>query len=70
MFASRVLPGVLLVRATCRRTSALIRLDLPTFDRPTSAISGAPLLGKSLARAALLTNSADMFNEPAGQSAG
>jgi hypothetical protein len=40
MLASRVLPGAALVRAIRRLTSALIRLDLPTFDRPTSATAG------------------------------
>ena len=39
MFARRVLPGAALVRATFCRTSALIRLDLPTFERPITAIS-------------------------------
>src|SRR5688572_27910146 len=59
--ASRVLPGAALVRASRRRTSALIKVDLPTFDRPTSAISGVPSLGRSAALAALVTNSALIF---------
>jgi hypothetical protein len=62
MLASRVLPGAALVRAIRWRTSALIRLDLPTFDRPTSAISEAPSRGRSSAAAALLTNSATIFS--------
>src|SRR5581483_12451339 len=62
MFASRVFPGAPLVRATRRRTSALISDDLPTFDRPTSAISGAPSHGKSSAVAALRTKVASIFN--------
>src|SRR5947208_629340 len=61
MFASRVLPGAPLVRATRRRTSALISVDLPTFDRPTSAVSGAPSRGKSSAPAALRTKVAAIF---------
>src|SRR5919198_349936 len=44
-----VRPGVLLVNASrfCP-TSALIALDLPTFERPAKAISGGPGGGKSL----------------------
>src|SRR4029079_11972223 len=60
-FASRVLPGVALVRAMRCRTSALIRLDLPTFERPTNAISGSRSAGKSAATAALLTKAAAVF---------
>ena len=41
--ARRVLPGAALVRASFCRTSALIRVDLPTFERPTIATSGRPL---------------------------
>ena len=37
-----VRPGVLLVLAILLPTSELIRLDLPTLERPTKAISGAP----------------------------
>jgi hypothetical protein len=62
MLASRVLPGVALVRATRCRTSALIRLDLPTFERPMSATSGDPSPGKSRAVAALITKSAAIFS--------
>src|SRR5262245_48228408 len=58
MLANLVLPGVALVRANGWRTSALIRLDLPTFDRPTKATSGDRSRGKSAAPAALVTNSA------------
>src|SRR5271163_3208485 len=36
-----VRPGVLLVFATLPATSELMRLDLPTLERPTKAISGA-----------------------------
>jgi len=52
------LPGASLVRANRRPTSALIKLDLPTFDRPTSAISDNPSLGNDWDPAALTTNSA------------
>src|ERR1700732_2840401 len=45
-----VRPGVFEVRASARRpVSALIRLDLPTLERPANAISGA-LLGGPAAR--------------------
>src|SRR6201987_5527617 len=43
---ARVRPGVELVRASFAPTSALITLDLPTFDRPRKAISGRPGEGK------------------------
>ena len=43
-FTSRVLPGFALVRASVRPISALMSVDLPTFDRPTSAISGRPVV--------------------------
>jgi hypothetical protein len=62
MLASRVLPGAALVRAMRWRTSALIRLDLPTFERPISATSGAPSCGRPSAAAALVTNSAAIFS--------
>jgi hypothetical protein len=42
----RVRPGVLLVRASFAPKSELIRLDLPTLDRPRKAISGTPGAGK------------------------
>jgi hypothetical protein len=58
--ASRVLPGFALVRATFLRTSALIRLDLPTFERPASATWGRPSRGMPFPEAdALATNSAE-----------
>src|SRR5580704_918698 len=44
--SSLVRPGVFEVRANARRpVSALIRLDLPTLERPANAISGAPIGG-------------------------
>jgi hypothetical protein len=42
----RVRPGVLLVRASFAPTSALIRLDFPTLERPRKAISGTVGAGK------------------------
>jgi hypothetical protein len=63
MFASRVLPGAALVRAIRCPTSELIRLDLPTFERPTSAISARPSRGRSCAPAALVTKEASIFSE-------
>src|SRR5437762_9625472 len=63
MLASRVLPGAPLVRATRWRTSALMRLDLPTLERPTRAISASPSRGRSLALAALRMKRASMFKE-------
>src|ERR1051326_8294776 len=48
-----VRPGVLLVRARPRLPrSALIALDLPTFERPAKAISGTPAAGRSCGRPA------------------
>ena len=45
---SWVRPGVLLTNASRRRpVSVLIALDLPAFDRPANAISGAPGGGNS-----------------------
>src|SRR5258708_28233820 len=44
--SSWVRPGVFEVRANARRpVSALIRLDLPTLERPANAISGALIGG-------------------------
>src|SRR5438046_931235 len=63
MLASRVFPGAALVRATRWRTSALMRLDLPTLERPTRAISASPSRGRSLALAALRMKLASMFKE-------
>jgi hypothetical protein len=56
------MPGAALVRARRWRTSALIRLDLPTFERPISETSGAPSRGSPSAAAALVTNSAAIFS--------
>jgi hypothetical protein len=39
----------------------LNRLDLPSFDRPTIAISGSPSRGKSRGPAALVMNSAEIL---------
>ena len=64
------LAGAPLVRATRCRTSALIRLDLPTFERPTSAISASPSRGRSLALAALRRKLASMFTGLDGWTAG
>jgi hypothetical protein len=63
MFASRVFPGAALVRAIFCRTDALIRLDFPTFERPTRATSGRPSPGKSAAPAPLVMKVAVTFNE-------
>ena len=45
MLASRVLPGAALVRASVLRASAFSRVDLPTFERPASAICASPSAG-------------------------
>ena len=63
MFASRVLPGAALVRAIFCLTSELIRLDLPTFERPTRATCPRRSAGKSAAPAALVMNVASIFSE-------
>src|SRR2546423_7267387 len=61
----RVRPGVRDVRARSLPISALIRLDLPTFERPTTAISGSVGGGNSSGFAAEITNRALTFiNEP------
>src|SRR5258705_8692301 len=58
-FNDWVLPGVEDVRARpCTANKELIRLDLPTFDRPRNAISGLASNGQSSSLKALLTNSA------------
>src|SRR5262245_27985405 len=60
MFASRVLPGAALVRATVWRQRAFNRLDLPTLERPANAICARPSRGISCVwppAAALVTNS-------------
>ncbi len=54
--SSRVRPGVTETRARLvRPVSALIRLDLPTLERPAKAISGRPSFGKSSMRTTPLT---------------
>src|ERR1041385_8272974 len=58
-----VRPGVDEVRARPRTESReLIRLDLPTLERPKKAISGFASRGQSASLNALLRNSA--LNEP------
>jgi hypothetical protein len=52
------LPGAALVRAIVDRHSALIRLDLPTFERPAYAICGRPSRGIPSAPVALVTKAA------------
>jgi hypothetical protein len=45
---SWVRPGVLLTNARRRRpASVLMALDLPAFERPANAISGAPARGRA-----------------------
>src|SRR5580698_249970 len=56
-----VRPGVLLVLAILLPTSALIRLDLPTLERPTKAISGAPGGGNCRGSAAEVTKRVRTF---------
>ena len=53
--------GAALVRASVCRTSALIRLDLPTLERPTMANSGSRSAGNPAASAALVTKVALTF---------
>ena len=53
------MPGFEPERAKRRLTSALIRLDFPTFDRPTSASAGRPSVRTVLPSAMLVTNSAE-----------
>src|SRR3954471_3620020 len=43
---ARVRPGVELVLANFSPSRELIRLDLPTFERPRNATSGGPGFGK------------------------
>ena len=52
-----VVPGVEPARAMRRFTSALIRLDLPTLDRPTRAMTGSSLVASPPPAATLVTNS-------------
>src|SRR5207249_6721849 len=57
--SARVRPGVPDVRARPRTLNKeLIRLDLPTFDRPRKAISGLFSRGQSASLKPLFTNSA------------
>src|SRR5271157_5968183 len=56
-----VRPGVLLVLAILAPTSELIRLDLPTFDRPRKAISGAPGGGNCFGSTAAVTKRVSTF---------
>ena len=56
--SSCVRPGVREVRARPERpVSALMSEDLPTFERPAKAISGAPTGGRPSERAAAKMNS-------------
>ena len=56
----RVRPGVELTCAIFCPSRELIRLDLPTFDRPRKANSGGPSGGKNLGSAAEVRNLADI----------
>src|SRR5512137_216489 len=57
---SCVLPGVALVLTRLFRfRNALIREDLPTFERPEKAIWGRSSSGNCFGPAALVTNSAE-----------
>src|SRR5208337_5565212 len=56
-----VRPGVLLVLAILLPTSELIKLDLPTLERPTKAISGAPGGGNCRGSAAEVTKRVRTF---------
>src|SRR5215472_423089 len=58
-----VRPGVLLVLAILAPTRALIRLDLPTLERPKKAISGTLGAGNCFRSAALVTNRARTFTD-------
>src|SRR5580658_685889 len=49
---ARVRPGVCETRAAFSPTSAFSKLDLPTFDRPRKAISGAAAAGNCAAERA------------------
>jgi hypothetical protein len=58
-FKDCVRPGVEDVRANPRTDSnELIKLDLPTFDRPRNATSGCESFGQSSSLKALFMNSA------------
>src|ERR1039457_58168 len=56
-----VRPGVLLVLAILLPTSELIKLDLPTLERPRNAISGAPAGGNCSGAAAEVTKRVNTF---------
>src|SRR5271169_228555 len=56
-----VRPGVLLVFAILSATSELMRLDLPTLERPRKAISGALGAGNCLGSAAEVTKRVTTF---------
>src|ERR1700756_1494628 len=56
-----VRPGVLLVFAILVPTSELIRLDFPTLERPTKAISGALGGGNCRGSAAEVTKRVKTF---------
>src|ERR1019366_8861470 len=56
-----VRPGVLLVLAILLPTSALIKLDFPTLERPRNAISGAPAGGNCSGAAAEVTKRVNTF---------
>src|SRR5438093_6675731 len=58
-----VRPGVLLTRAIVVPTSEFSRLDLPTFERPRKAISGAPGAGKCAASTADVRNLVMSFTD-------
>src|SRR5882672_3849859 len=71
--SSCVRPGVLEVRASPRRlTRALIRLDLPTLERPAKAISCRSAAGRNCSSGTLLTNCHGRLNSasPAASSSG
>src|SRR5215831_11466426 len=52
----RVLPGVELTCASFCPSRELIKLDLPTFERPRKANSGGPSRGKAAGSAADVMN--------------
>src|ERR1019366_1442023 len=56
-----VRPGVLLVGAILAPTSELMRLDLPTLERPRKAISGAPAGGNCRGSTAAATKRVRTF---------
>ena len=55
-FSSRVVPGFPPARATRRRSSVLMRLDLPTLERPASATTTPGPAGRTPPSATLVTN--------------